>query len=519
MKTIGIKATRSDGLTFNYESADWGVTTLTGNEFPEVEVFTESQGFGNGEIVTGKRKKGRTIEIAAKLQNFTNLTNFANLRKMMMVFHNASYTFDLEITVLGTTRIVKDCNITASNYPTVAVNDIDPTLTVAFQSPYAVLFADFTDNEQMFSITGKWHCDRYYVDETYITGGGVIFDGVDDVCAISDNSSLALKDEDFTIEFNINISEFTTSFFSPFCKRTASGVSVESYSRIYPAYLSFYYSVDGITEKVLVFTYAFSVDASYYIQLIRDGSDVNVYVNNVFIGTKSIGTDSIYDSNADLVIGALMGYGNKAYLFNGTLNIFRVYNKALTQAEITQNYNGDIVTDGLQMYLDGADFTNDPETTSWIDRSGNGNNATPSGFDYTTSSGSDETGKTVKATQNIYGVETRIESKNIYYSGSEDAPIIATLTATGVITEDITLTVNDNSLVIDCDLTTGDVLEINAETYDVIKNGSAISPSLYNSEVFLDMNMEYGDNTVSITAEDNLAFSSVINYTGRYDGV
>ena len=39
------------------------------------------------------------------------------------------------------------------------------------------------------------------------------------------------------------------------------------------------------------------------------------------------------------------------------------------------------------------------------------------------------------------------------------------------------------------------------------------------AEVFPDMNMEFGNNTVSITAENNLAFSSVINYTGRYDGV
>ena len=289
-----IKITRSDGSTFNYSDGAWKIKTLNGVDSPEVEIFSESKGFGNGDIITGIRKKAREIKIVTRLKDM-NVSK--SERKRVLAFHNANYTYEIEITYLGTTRVVKDCRLESCSYPT-NKSHLSPDLTVEFFSPYAVLFADFTDNEQMFSITGKWHCDRYYVDEAYTEG----------------------------------------------------------------------------TE-------------------------------------------------------------------------------------------------------------------------------------------------TIKATQNIYGVETRIESKNIYYSGSENAPIIATLTATGVITENITLTVNDNSLVVDCDLTTGDVLEINAETYDVLLNDEAISPSLYNSEVFPDMNMEYGDNTVSITAEDNLAFSSVINYTGRYDGV
>jgi len=47
----------------------------------------------------------------------------------------------------------------------------------------------------------------------------------------------------------------------------------------------------------------------------------------------------------------------------------------------------------------------------------------------------------------------------------------------------------------------------------------ALSPSKYNSEMFPNMNVEYGDNTIKIESGDNLAFSSKINYTGRYDGV
>lgn len=50
---------------------------------------------------------------------------------------------------------------------------------------------------------------------------------------------------------------------------------------------------------------------------------------------------------------------------------------------------------GLVLYLDGDDFTNDPQTTSWADRSPAGNHGVPSNFAYTAASGSDGAGSVV----------------------------------------------------------------------------------------------------------------------------
>ena len=55
----------------------------------------------------------------------------------------------------------------------------------------------------------------------------------------------------------------------------------------------------------------------------------------------------------------------------------------------------EIVEVGLILYLDGNDFQNTPPTSIWLDKSGFGNNATPSGFAYTTASGSDGVGGVV----------------------------------------------------------------------------------------------------------------------------
>src|SRR5690606_2721951 len=53
------------------------------------------------------------------------------------------------------------------------------------------------------------------------------------------------------------------------------------------------------------------------------------------------------------------------------------------------------IDNGLSLYLNAEDFTNSPQTTSWIDRSGCGNNANVYNFGYTSSSGSDGNGRLV----------------------------------------------------------------------------------------------------------------------------
>jgi hypothetical protein len=65
-------------------------------------------------------------------------------------------------------------------------------------------------------------------------------------------------------------------------------------------------------------------------------------------------------------------------------------NYAIVQGKL--EYIDLIVKDGLILWLDGVDFKNSPQTTTWVDKSGNGNNATCYSFAYSTSSGSDESG-------------------------------------------------------------------------------------------------------------------------------
>lgn len=128
-----LKAVRSDGLVFHYESDDWRTTSVSGIDAAEIEVSKEARGVGDGAIITGKRRLPREIVISAQAQNH-------EARAKAQGFHNNRYKVDLYITYNGVTRIAKDCELTGKSIPTRNVYK-KPDLTVKFLSPHADLFA------------------------------------------------------------------------------------------------------------------------------------------------------------------------------------------------------------------------------------------------------------------------------------------------------------------------------------------------------------------------------------------
>lgn len=127
-----LKAVRSDGLIFHYESDDWRTTSVTGVDAADIEVSKEARGVGDGAIITGKRRLPREITITAQAQNH-------EARAKAQGFHNNRYRVDLYITYNGVTRIAKDCELTGKSIPTKNVYK-RPDMTIKFLSPHADLF-------------------------------------------------------------------------------------------------------------------------------------------------------------------------------------------------------------------------------------------------------------------------------------------------------------------------------------------------------------------------------------------
>ncbi|WP_455048045.1 phage distal tail protein [Mogibacterium diversum] len=128
-----LKAVRSDGLIFHYESDDWRTTSVTGVDAADIEVSKEARGVGDGAIITGRRRLPREITITAQAQNH-------EARAKAQGFHNNRYRVDLYITYNGVTRIARDCELTGKSIPTKNVYK-RPDMTIKFLSPHADLFA------------------------------------------------------------------------------------------------------------------------------------------------------------------------------------------------------------------------------------------------------------------------------------------------------------------------------------------------------------------------------------------
>lgn len=64
-----------------------------------------------------------------------------------------------------------------------------------------------------------------------------------------------------------------------------------------------------------------------------DGTNIKMYINGVLKGT-TLHAGNIFDENAELTIGKF-----DTEFWKGSIDEFFIYNKVLTQEEVTQLYN------------------------------------------------------------------------------------------------------------------------------------------------------------------------------------
>ena len=165
-RNVVLRAVRSDGQVFEYNGDDWGLTSLEGVDFPKFEISKADRGYGNGSIITGKRKEARDIDIKARERNAGNNTLD---RPLALGFHNSNFTFDLYITYMGVTRIAKGCELQGSKCPSGNVFDA-LTLTVSYLHPESDLLGEASESTNFTAVDPTWHWSRVYAQ-----GGSLIY--------------------------------------------------------------------------------------------------------------------------------------------------------------------------------------------------------------------------------------------------------------------------------------------------------------------------------------------------------
>ena len=111
----------------------------------------------------------------------------------------------------------------------------------------------------------------------------------------------------------------------------------------------------------------------HHLVITYDGSAFRFYKDSILVDTYTINTDFMQSAYPVYVGTYATTYGH----FDGHIALTRIYNRALTESEITQNYNNPVsgyVTDGLVFEFN--PFKQGYFSDTVYDQSGNGNHGT-----------------------------------------------------------------------------------------------------------------------------------------------
>lgn len=169
-----------------------------------------------------------------------------------------------------------------------------------------------------------------------LNGGSFAFNGTSSVVAIPNSTSL--DNQSFTIEVWVKTNNTSQNgfWFEKGTVNTQYSFFQESsngriYCRVYTT---------GVVDTITAVTASFMNTSTWYQCVFTFTSGAQkLYINKTDAGTGTT-SGTIATNNGGMSIGAYGGFnGARGYYFNGNIAIERIYNRALTLAEITQNYN------------------------------------------------------------------------------------------------------------------------------------------------------------------------------------
>lgn len=142
---------RSDDAELVVDETDWGLTAIDGADAPAYELFTEKNGTGDGDTITGKRVAARDLELQAAVMD---PSRNAELRQRARRFFNPKYTYRVYLTYMGTTAWL-EAELEAFQAPSKQI-DLPQEFSVYFLAtdPYWKSVDDF--GQDIAAITPRW---------------------------------------------------------------------------------------------------------------------------------------------------------------------------------------------------------------------------------------------------------------------------------------------------------------------------------------------------------------------------
>jgi len=166
-------------------------------------------------------------------------------------------------------------------------------------------------------------------------GGGLVFDGVNDYVTLGTDIDYYFNlTKPFTVSiwFKANIlknagliNRFNGGVLGNHFLTLSTNGTITFHREVAPFNL---FSNTKISTGII-----YNVVATY------DGIYKNIYINSIFDNQLPSGNILANQSNINLLIGCYQMANNPTQFFDGTIYNTSIYNRALSQQEITQNYN------------------------------------------------------------------------------------------------------------------------------------------------------------------------------------
>ncbi len=181
---------------------------------------------------------------------------------------------------------------------------------------------------------------------TYDTdnNGSWVFDGLDDYIEISDNENFVLeRTNNISLSGWINVNSYSLTRTEHILGKYSNPPARGYYFSIVDGKIRFsLQSIGGGNGLGVTTVNRINLQQWYYVTTTYNGSSlasgVNIYINGVNVPT-SIEFDSLTGSIVNPTSLKIGGLVTPSRYFDGKISSVKIYNRELTQGEITQNYN------------------------------------------------------------------------------------------------------------------------------------------------------------------------------------